>query len=159
MSSGRSRFAQTAIVHASTMLALGLLGWVLAYWTLAWFAPAPLPRSMRVSPPPGRLAAAGDLFGQGQSGAQAQSPTALAVKLLGVIAGQPHGSGYALLQLDGKDTHVVRAGGELAPGIRVESVLPQRVILLRGGARETLAWPHAGSGVATAATAANGPVR
>ena len=152
MLSGRSRFAQTAIVDTSMTLALGLLGLVLAYWTWAWFAPAPLPRAMQVSEPPGRLAAAGDLFGRGQPGAPLQSPTALAVKLLGVIAGQPQGSGYALLQLDAKDTRVVHAGGELAPGIRVESVLPQQVILQREGSRETLAWPHTGSGPATAAS-------
>ena len=65
MLSGRSRFAQTAIVDTSMTLALGLLGLALAYWTWAWFAPAPLPRAMQVSEPPGRLAAAGDLFGHG----------------------------------------------------------------------------------------------
>jgi general secretion pathway protein C len=145
--------AQTAIVGTSMTLALGLLGLALAYWSWAWFAPAPLPQAMQVSEPPGRLAAAGDLFGHGQADAQAQSPTGLAVRLLGVIAGQPEGSGYALLQLDAKDTHVVRAGGELAPGIRVESVLPQQVILQREGSRETLAWPHTGSAPATAASA------
>jgi hypothetical protein len=152
MLSGRSRLAQTAIVETSMTLALGLLGLALAYWTWAWSAPAPLPRAMQVSEPSGRLAAASDLFGHGQADAQAQSPTGLAVKLLGVIAGQPEGSGYALLQLGAKDTHVVRAGGELAPGIRVESVLPQQVILQREGSRETLAWPHTGSGPATAAS-------
>lgn len=142
MSSGRSNLAQTAIASASKVIAASLLGLVLAYWTWAWCAPSPLPRAMETSEPPGRLVAAGNLFGTAQGDAQADTPTGLAVKLLGVIAGQPEGSGYALLQLDAKETRVVRAGGDLAPGIRVESVLPQRVILQRHGSRETLVWPQ-----------------
>lgn len=150
------KFAQTATVAASKAVALGALGLVLAYWTWAWFAPALLPPAQDVSTPPGRLAAAGDLFGRMPNNTPAAESTGLAIKLLGVIAGKPQGSGYALLQLDAKDAHVVRAGGEVAPGVRVESVLPQQVILQRHGARETLAWPQPGQ---TPATTTSGPVR
>ena len=142
MPSGRSKLAQTVIARTSTGGALTLLGFVLAYWTWTWWAPTPLPQAAEVSIPAGRLAAADDLFGQPQRGAHAATPTGLAVKLLGVMAAASEGSGYALLQLDAGKTRLVRAGGDLAPGIRVEKVLPQQVILQRNGARETLAWPR-----------------
>ncbi|KRE86937.1 general secretion pathway protein [Rhodanobacter sp. Soil772] len=142
MSSGRSNFAQRAIAVVSKAGALSLLGFVLAYWTWAWWAPSPLPAAMQTFEPSASLAAAGNLFGQPPGGARADVPTGLAVKLLGVMAAMPEGSGYALLQLDAKETQLVRAGGYLAPGIRLEKVLPQQVILQRNGSRETLVWPR-----------------
>lgn len=154
MLSGRSKLAPTAIASASKALASSLLGLVLAYWTWAWCAPSPLPRSMEVSEPPARLAAAGSLFGGAAGDAPADAPTGLAVKLLGVVADPPAGSGYALLQLGAGETRVVRAGGVLAPGIRVEQVLPQRVILQRHGSRETLGWPSPAQAPATASAPA-----
>jgi general secretion pathway protein C len=144
MSSVRSNLAQTAIVSMAELVALSLLGLVLAYWTWAWFAPSPLPQARAVATPASRLAAAGDLFGALQGGQTADTPTGLAIRLLGVMAAEPEGTGYALLQLDAKKTQVVRAGAELAPGIRLEKVLAHQVILLRNGTRETLAWPKPG---------------
>lgn len=156
MLSGRSKLVPTAIASASKALASSLLGLVLAYWTWTWCAPSPLPRSLEVPEAPARLAAAGGLFGAVAGGAPADAPTGLAVSLLGLVAGQPAGSGYALLRLGAGETRVVRAGGELAPGIRVETVLPQRVILQRHGSRETLAWPDPAQAPATVSGA---PVR
>ena len=153
---GRANLAHMTLLTGSRVAALGVLGLVLAYWSWAWLAPAALPATVEVSAPPGRLAAAGQLFGHGADGAGTSAPTGLAVKLLGIIAGQPQGSGYALLQLDAKQTHVVRAGAELAPGVRVERVLPQQVILQRHGTRETLAWPRPGQAPATSTSA---PIR
>ena len=149
MPSGRSKLAQTAIVRTSTGAALSVLAFVLAYWTWVWWAPSPLPQAAEISMPATHLAAAGDLFGRLHGGAPAATPTGLAVKLLGVMAALPEGSGYALLQLDAGKTRLVRAGGDLAPGIRVEKVLPQQVILQRNGARETLVWPHPSETTAT----------
>ncbi len=151
MPSGRSNLAQTAFARASEFGALALLGLVFAYWTWTWWAPSPLPPAPEMSAPAGHLAAADNLFGEARSGALAATPTGLAVKLLGVMAATPEGSGYALLQLDAGKTQLVRAGGDLAPGIRVEQVRPQQVILQRNGARETLALPKPGEGPAAAA--------
>ena len=155
MLSGRSNLAQTVIARMSKASALTLFGFVLAYWTWAWFAPSPLPRAAEVSAPASRLTGAGNLFGRGQDDAHVGTPTGLAIKLLGVIAAGPGGSGYALLQLDAGKTQVVRAGGYLAPGILVEKVLPQQVILQRNGSHETLVWPQP----QTPATSTSVPVR
>ena len=149
MRSGLSSFAQAAITPVSRVGALAVLGLALAYWSWAWWAPAPLPRAMATAGSAGSLAAANDLFGQQPGGAHAEVSTGLAVKLLGVMAATPEGSGYALLQLDAKETQLVRAGGYLAPGIRLEKVLPQQVILQRNGLREILAWPHSAQAPAT----------
>ncbi len=156
MSSGRFKLAQTSIDITLKAGALALLALVLAYWTWAWGAPSPLPQATEVSAPAGRLAATGNLFGEVPGGAHVGAPTRLAIKLLGVMAGAPAGSGYALLQLDAKETQVVRAGEDLAPGIRVESVLSEQVILRRNGSRETLAWPRPAP---TPASAKNPPAQ
>jgi general secretion pathway protein C len=142
MPSGRSHLVQAAILSTSQAGAAVLLGLVLAYWSWAWWAPAPQPQVTPLSAPAPPLAMAGKLFGQLPGDARPDAPTGLAIKLLGVMAAEPDGAGYALLQLDAKKTQVVRAGAYLAPGIRVEKVFPQQVILQRNGARETLAWPH-----------------
>ena len=142
MPSRRSNVVQTAIYSISKAVALSLLGLVLAYWTWAWGAPSVLPGTTPIAEPASRLAAASSLFGQLPDDARPNVPTGLAIKLLGVMAAEPEGTGYALLQLDANKTKVVRAGDYLAPGIRVEKVFPQQVILQRNGARETLVWPH-----------------
>lgn len=152
---GRLNFATSVIARVSKTGALSLLGFVLAYWTWAWCAPAALARAADVAEPVSGLANAGNLFGRSHGDAPATAPTGLAIKLLGVIAAGPGGSGYALLQLGAGKTQVVRAGGYLAPGILLEQVLPQQVILQRNGSRETLVWPHA----QTPAAATSVPVR
>lgn len=136
--------------------ALTLLGFVLAYWTWAWFAPTPLSQAMEISEPASRLATSARLFGEASGDTHAGVSSGLAIKLLGVMAAAPAGTGYALLQLDAKETQLVRAGEDLAPGIRVDSVLPEQVILQRNGSRETLAWPRA---VPSPASTTNSPIR
>ena len=142
MSYTRLRRVQSAMATISNVGALSLLGVVLAYWSWVWWAPTPLPPAMAVAEPGTRLAAAGTLFGEDAGAEHPDVPTGLAVSLLGVVATEPAGSGFALLKLGAKDSRVVRAGSLLAPGIRVEKVLPQKVTLERNGVRETLAWPH-----------------
>lgn len=142
MSFGRSKLAQSAIASLSKLAALASLGLVLAYWTWAWCAPSSLLPVADPVAPPGDWIAARDLFGQARGNTQEAVPSALAITLLGIVAAEPAGSGYALLQAGTGESRLVRSGAELAPGVRVERVLPQQVILLRNGLRETLAWPH-----------------
>lgn len=156
MPTARSKLAQTSIAVAMDASALTLLGFVLAYWTWAWFAPTPLSQAMETSEPAGHLAAAAHLFGEASGDTHVGRSSGLAIKLLGVMAATPAGSGYALLQLDTKETQLVRAGEDLAPGIRVESVLPEQVILQRNGAREALAWPRS---VPSPVSTTNSPIR
>ena len=136
----RSSLAQTAVVSLVTLAALALLGVVLAYWTWVWLAPRPEPRAQATAEPGGRIESAYGLFGSAQRNAAA--PTGIAIKLLGVVAASGGRRGHAVVQIDARQTIVVREGEDIAPGIRLAEVHTDHVILERNGARETLAWPE-----------------
>lgn len=146
----RSSLAQTAVVSLVTFAALALLGMVLAYWTWAWLAPLPEPRDQSAAQAGGRAVgptpAAYGLFGSARrdNGGDRNSaaPTGIAVRLLGVVAATPGHYGYAVVQLEAREILAVRKGEDVAPGIRLAEVHPDHVILVRNGARESLAWPQ-----------------
>lgn len=143
----RSSLAQTSFVSLTTVAALLLLGFVLAYWTWAWFAPGVEPRAPGIAAGNGTLGqqtvAAGNLFGNLRRDGNAPAPTGIAIKLHGVMAASGGKSGFAVLQLDTKPDMAVREGQDIAPGIRLAEVRPDHVILERNGIREILAWPKA----------------
>jgi len=141
----RSSLAQTSFVSLTTIAALLLLGFVLAYWTWSWFAPGVEPSAPGIAMGDGTLGAqsvaAANLFGNLRRDGNAPAPTGIAIKLHGVMAASGGKSGYAVLQLDGKRDLAVREGQDIAPGIRLAEVRPDHVILERNGIREILAWP------------------
>ena len=140
----QSNFAQTAVVSVLGLGALMLLGVVLAYWTWTWLGPRPEPRVETSAEPTGGMAAASALFGRVQRGEGADAPPGSAIRLLGVVAAAGGRPGYAVMRLDAKQSLAVRSGEDLAPGIRLEKVFPDHVILRRNGVSETLAWPERG---------------
>jgi general secretion pathway protein C len=140
---GRPDLARTAIVYLGTFSALILLGVVLAYWTWTVFAPRTEPRMWPAAEPAARVASAQGLFGGSPRGRTAAASAGSAIKLLGVVAATGGRPGYAVVQLEARSSLAVREGGDIAPGIRLVEVHPDRVVLDRNGARETLAWPKA----------------
>lgn len=132
---------QSAAVVAASLAALVILSGIAAYWTWAWIAPRPEARAPVAADPGAGLSAAG-LFGTAERAGSSASPTGLAIELLGVVAGTDGRPGYAVVRLDAMEILAVRAGDELAPGIRIEQVFPDHVTLERGGSLETLAWPE-----------------
>lgn len=138
----RSRLAQAAIAIVLTLASVALLGWVLAYWTWIWFAPRPEPRAETPEVPAGSFKVASSLFGNARREQAVAAPTGLAIKLLGVVAAKSGGRSYAVVQLENEKILAVHTGEEVAPGIRLAEVHPDRVILERGGARETVVWPE-----------------
>jgi general secretion pathway protein C len=151
---GRSGLAQTVLVSLLTLAALALFGLVLAYWTWVWFAPRAEPRAEAAAGEAGNLASAGRVFGRVERNNNSASPTGIAIKLLGVVAASGGRRGYAVVQLDAKQILAVHEGEDVTPGVRLAEVLPDHVILERGGVRETLAWPEKRATAAIAATAA-----
>ena len=148
---GSSNLAATAIVwlvNAAAVAALGVAG---AVWTGTWFAPRAEPRTQAPIPAAGRLDAAYPLFGKARANRSVAAPSAMAIRLLGVIAATGAEPGYALLQLGAQPAVAVREGGEVEPGTRVVEVKADRVVLDRGGVRETLALPTRGKGAQTEA--------
>ncbi len=148
---GRSDLAQTALVSSLTLVAVALLGAVLAYWTWAWFAPRAEPRVEAAAAQSGSVASAGGVFGKVPRN-QVAAPTGIAIRLLGVVAASGGRRGYAVVQLGAKQILAVHEGEDIAPGIRLAEVHADHVILERNGVREALAWPER-------AAAAPGPAR
>jgi general secretion pathway protein C len=131
--------AQTAAVYAVTFAALVLLAVVLAYWTWSWFGPRAAPRAEPMSEPVSRSTIAHTLFGSLQGAQAAAAPSGLAIKLVGVVAASGDKPSYAVVQVDAKTILAVRAGEEIAPGIRLDKVFTDHVTLQRTGASESLA--------------------
>ena len=119
---GRVNVAQTVLVSSLTLVAVALLGTVLAYWTWAWFAPRAEPRMEASAVQNGSVASAGGLFGNVPRGQTAAAPTGIAIRLLGVVAASGGRRGYAVVQLEGKQILAVHEGEDVAPGIRLAEV-------------------------------------
>ena len=152
---GPSNTAQTAVVSLLTLIAVALLGLVLAYWTWAWIAPNAEPRVEAAAAQSGGIASAGAMFGKLPHNQKGAAPTGIAIKLLGVVAASGGRRGNAVVQLEGKQILAVHEGEDVAPGIRLAGVEPDHVILERGGVRETLAWPEKRSAATAVAPAVN----
>ena len=138
----RSGLAQTAVVSSVTLVALVLLGVVLAYWTWVWLGPRSEPRAQPLAEPAGGVASATSLFGNVQQGRNIAAPTGIAINLLGVVAASGDRRGYAVVQLEGKQILAVHEREDISPGIRLAEVHADHVILERNGTRETLTWPE-----------------
>ena len=151
----RSNTAQTAVVTLVTIAALALLCLVAAYWTWVWLAPLPEPRAPTVADTGTAAASAGALFGSVRRDPNAPVPTAIAIRLLGIVAATEGRRGYVVVQLESKEILAVREGEDVAPGIRLAAVGTDHVILERGGIRETLAWPAKNTAVESAPLRAN----
>src|SRR5947209_63787 len=117
----RSGLAQKMVGLSATLIALVLLGWVLAYWTWAWFAPSAAP-SAQVVESVRRIESAYGLYGGIRKSPDAIATTGLAVKLLGTVAAAGGRRGYAVMQLDAKEILAVREGENVASGIRLAQV-------------------------------------
>ncbi|HEX3633118.1 MAG TPA: type II secretion system protein N [Casimicrobiaceae bacterium] len=130
-----------AAAAVALLAALALLALTIAHWGWIWFGPRP---AVVAAPAPetdlARRAAEAHLFGtSGAVPANAPAGADLGdIRLLGVFA-QADGKGYALLRSGTRGAMLVAAGQDVAPGVRVESVRPDGVSVLQGGARRELA--------------------
>ncbi|MDQ1315165.1 MAG: ral secretion pathway protein [Pseudomonadota bacterium] len=128
------------------MLLLLALAALLAHWTWRFAAPAPpqAAAAVRAGIDPGAELAslrAARLFGaaQGQTGVTAEPVTSLNFKLRGVFAasGGQSAMAMAIVNVDGQD-QAAATGHEIAPGVVLDAVAPDHVILLNRGVRERL---------------------
>jgi len=140
----RTELPQASLVFISTLAALALLAWALAYWSWIWWLPRPETRGDALPTPTASVSSAAGLFGVVQRTAGAAPATGIALKLQGVVAATAVTGGergYAIVQLDAKKVVAVHEGEEVVPGVSLAEVHTDHVILERGGLRETLAWP------------------
>lgn len=120
--------------------AAGLAAGVLADAFWRWQAPAPRPAPRA---PVGDLAASAQaitarhLFGQtGESGAGTAAAPATPFRLLGLMASGGHG--FALIAEEGQAPRPVLEGEEIAAGVSLHRIRPDRVEIRRQGHSEEL---------------------
>ena len=122
-------FLGTVFVVALTLA----LAWQLAHWTWVFFAPAPVAADVDREDPVD-LAAVARLFG-GEAPDAANASVAGSLKLKGVVAPTPEGPASAIFSIgSGRDISVF-IGREVQPGVKLVEVMPDHVIVTRGGVR------------------------
>ena len=128
-------FARIAPTVA-TLALLVLGGFLAANWVAYFAAPsesAPPPARERPQLGPAAQTLAGaHLLGVAPAG---ETVSSLNVKLRGVFAGGGTGTGFAIVNAGGRD-QATRIGGEIVPGVTLESVHAGHVVLRRAGALE-----------------------
>ncbi|ROH89159.1 type II secretion system protein GspC [Stagnimonas aquatica] len=132
-----------------------LIAWQLA--SLVWLA-VPTPEAARWKPAPAYVdptppkpavnndgLASSHLFGEYRAGAVsdaaslANAPdTQLNFTLLGILAGSSDAESLALISREGGDEAPFRIGDDVSPGVNLQAIFPDRVILSRNGRLETL---------------------
>lgn len=146
---------QTLLVSTLTTAALALLCVVAASWFWLWLAPPPEAPAAIAPPTAMSLEAGYGIFGGGREGSAsgvqagdaendnvAPAATGLAIRLLGIVAAEGDGEDYAVVELEPGTIIAIRAGEEFAPGIHLQEVGNDHLVLERGGVRETLTWPQ-----------------
>lgn len=144
-----------AIAGLAALAALVLLAALRLAWTLVDFTRDPLPaagpRSVeslladQAAQPVsiaqwrlfGNLAAAADA-----RAALGAPDTDLKLTVLGVIAAEDPKAGLAILRSDQAGERRYAVGDEVLPGVTLDSVLPDRILLSRGGVLEALRLPR-----------------
>jgi general secretion pathway protein C len=139
-----------------SLFLLVALAALLAHWTWRFAAPRPPSPTVDVSADV-KLGEALDalravqLFGAREGGAHAatERATALNLKLRGVFAALGGLPALAIVNVDGQD-QAVATGQEIQPGVVLDAVAPDHVILLNRGARERLELDEMGRPLALA---------
>jgi general secretion pathway protein C len=120
-------------------VALALTAWIAAIWY--WRLAAPRPEQSVYAAQTDPVAAAREVATRHVFGAPAQVATVAPpsqFQLLGVAANSGPSRGFAILQIVGQQAVPVIQGEELAPGVRLEKILPQSVELSIGGVRQSV---------------------
>ena len=117
--------------------------WLLSRWTWSFF---PVPQGVQPRVPPAqsstgdRVAAIGKarLFGNAAEPAAPAGLTALNFRLLGVFAARRQDGMAAVINTGEPKNKAVRVGEEVAPGIVLDTVFSDHVLLRRHGVTERL---------------------
>lgn len=140
----RSSAVGTLIVLALVLV----LAYQLAYWTWVFLAPPPVTTpaaaAMDVD-----LAAVSRMFGAAPPGASNAASTS-GLRLKGVVAPTPGTAASAIFATGSGRDLAVYVGHEVQPGVKLAAVLPDHVLVRRGGVDERIDLDKPRSGVTTA---------
>lgn len=120
------------------------LGAQLAHWTWVLYAPrqdsAAAQAAQADAATAGQIIAAAHLFGHSTQPVPAHLSDGadLNIRLKGVFAALGRIPGYAIINTGGKGDLAVRAGDEMQPGIRLQSVHSQYIVVDRDGALQRI---------------------
>lgn len=138
-------WASCAVLGALALWLLVRVAWSLVPRGDAAFEPAPLRSAGSAASPATQSVARWHLFGAAParpgSGPGAPAST-LSLVLRGTFAGNDPKEGIAVIDNAGQGERAWRVGDEVLPGVRLEAVHADRVVLSRDGAEETLALPR-----------------
>jgi general secretion pathway protein C len=131
--------AKTGLAGTLLVLALVLaLAWQLAYWTWVFVAPPPAAAPEPRAGGEVDLAAIARLFGAAPPQGAAATAAGGSLRLKGVIAPTPGVTASAIFSTGAGRDLGVPLGAEVQPGVKLDEVHPDHVVLSRGGARERL---------------------
>jgi len=119
-----------------TTLLVIALAWVAAKWTWAFVAP-PAESRPALSAPAVDIASAARLFGGDSAVAAGPTRGPASFRLKGVVAPSAGSVGAAVLNVNGKDRAIL-LGAEVQPGVKLEEVGPDHVVISRAGVRERI---------------------
>jgi general secretion pathway protein C len=129
-------------VAAGWIAALGLTAWLAAGWFWRLTAPEPVALVTQQMADPqaaARSVTQRHLFGDGgTTPGSAVAPPARNFTLVGAMTASRGQPGFAVLAETGKPAVSVFEGEEVAPGVRLEKVLADKVSIVRNGRSETL---------------------
>ena len=115
------------------VLAVLVLGVLLAHWT--WLLFAPRTASVLPAAPLSSGLQAEHLFGSAAASAVTAQAALPDVRLVGVFAGVP---GFAVLELDGKRQVGLATGREIVAGAKLVEVAIDHVVIERNGVRQQI---------------------
>lgn len=143
MNLARAQRAIGPLVEAAPKLAvlalLVLAGWLAARWVLYFAAPVEVPtvpghERVQLGVAAQALSDA-HVFGAASAGAGSPATSNLNIKLKGVFASRADAPGMAIVNSGDRDA-TARVGSEIVPGVVLEAVHPQYVMLRRNGSLE-----------------------
>lgn len=127
-----------------TLALLALIGWIAARWFWILMAPSPAPLAAPLAAEarnPVDAVINARPFGAVAVTSSTPSPQQVGDLILRGISSTRRG-GIAIIAVDKGRTVAVNAGDEIAPGIRLERVLPDHVIVNRAGVPQRLELPQ-----------------
>lgn len=160
-------FLQTRWITLLNLALTALLCWQLAHWTWLFLAPTPArPSPATISTPdPAQMLEtirAAQLFGSvshATPSGTTQATTSLNLHLSGVFATAGRLPAVAIIKVENQGDLPFSNGDTILPGVTLEQVRPDHVVLSRGGIREKLLLEQKGAPLAPQGKASNLNVR
>ena len=115
----------------------------MTYWSVQLFQPGAhsLPMPTLTTPPTIDQEAAVRLFGEQSGGRFSSFALTSQIKVSGIVAANNSSNSVAILLADNKNAQATAVGKEILPGVKVEEIHPDYVLLSDHGRTQRIALP------------------